>query len=266
MARAARTLARVSVPVPVVVIIDDADCLDPGLALALIRGLAGRADGQVLVVAAAAPDSDLAGALTRDPGYDLAGRVQRAEADPSMAYTDRAELAAELLPHLPAAGIERIARQTATFTEVFAVAEAGRLAELGPETDTAEAVSVVDAVADAVLERAQPSPEAVVLAWAGGALHERQASQALQVLGEIRQDDDPRVVRAGSLVRLAGPADGRLAGLVAALPVAGGRTWLRWYWVRLPAWPLMQAPGWWTGWWPARPPITSAVTWPTAAG
>ena len=25
-------------------------------------------------------------------------------------------------------------------------------------------------------------------------------------------------------------------------------------------------PGWWTGWWPARPPTTSAVTWPTAAG
>ena len=60
VARAARVLARLSVQVPVVVVIDDADCLDPGLALALIRGLAGRQDGQVLVVAAAAPDSDLA--------------------------------------------------------------------------------------------------------------------------------------------------------------------------------------------------------------
>ena len=44
-------------------------------------------------------------------------------------------------------------------------------------------MSAVDAVADAVLERARPSPEAVVLAWAGGALHDRQASRALQVLG-----------------------------------------------------------------------------------
>ena len=60
VARAARALARLSVPVPVVVVIDDADCLDPGLALALIGGLAGRRDGQVLVVAAAAPGSDLA--------------------------------------------------------------------------------------------------------------------------------------------------------------------------------------------------------------
>lgn len=85
VARAARTLARVSVQVPVVVVIDDADCLDPGLAVTLIRGLAGRRDGKLLVVAAAAPDSDLAGTLTRDPGYDLAGRVQSAEADPSMA-------------------------------------------------------------------------------------------------------------------------------------------------------------------------------------
>ena len=224
VARAARVLARLSVQVPVVVVvIDDADCLDPGLALALIGGLAGRQDGRVLVVAAAAPGSDLAGALTRDPGYDLAGRVQRAEANPSMEYADRVELAAELLPHLPAAGIERIARRTATFTEVFAVAGAGRLAELGPEAETAEAVTVVDAVADGVLERAAPSPEAKTLAWAGGALHERQARQALQVLGEIRQKDDPRVVRAGSLVRLAGPADGRLTGLVTSGLAAADR-------------------------------------------
>ena len=223
VARAARLLARVSVSVPVVVVIDDADCLDPGLALALIRSLAGRADGQLLVVAAAAPGSDLAAALTRDLGGDLAGRVQRAEADPSMAYPDRVALAAELLPHLPAAGIERIARRTATFTEVFAVAGAGRLAELGPETEAAETVTVVDAVADGVLEWAAPSAEAKMLAWAGGALHERQARQALQVLGEIRQKDDPRVVRAGSLVRLAGPADGRLTGLVTSGLAAADR-------------------------------------------
>ena len=219
--RAARALARVSVQVPVVVLIDDADCLDPGLALALIRGLAGRRDGRVLVVVAAAPGSALADALIQDPGYDLAGRVQRSEADPSMAYTDRVELAAELLPHLPPAGAERVARDTATFTEVFAVAEAERLAELGPEAETAEAVSVVDAIADAVLKRAWPSPEAQLLAWAGGALHERQARQALRVWGKAEEQDDPRVVRAGSLVRLAGPVDGELARLVAVLPVTG---------------------------------------------
>jgi hypothetical protein len=124
VARAARFLGRVPVQVPVVAVIDDADCLDPDLALALIRGLAGRADGQVLVVAAAALDSGLARGLTRNPGYDLAGRVQRAEADPSMGYADRVELAAELLPSLPAPGIERIARRTVTFTEVFTVAAA----------------------------------------------------------------------------------------------------------------------------------------------
>ena len=48
VARAARELARVSVSVPVAVIVDDADCLDPGLAVTLIRGLAGRRDGQAL--------------------------------------------------------------------------------------------------------------------------------------------------------------------------------------------------------------------------
>jgi hypothetical protein len=220
VARMARELARVSVQVPVVVVIDDADCLDVDLAVALVGGLAGRQDGQVLVVAAAAPDSDLARVLATGPGWELAGRVHRAEADPSMEYADRAALAAELLPGLPAAGVERIARRTVTFAEVFAVAGAGRLAELGPGTGAAEAVSVVDVVAEGVLERARPSAEAVVLAWAGGALHARQAAKALEVLGTGSKEDDRRVVRAGSLVRLAGPADARVTGLVAVLPAA----------------------------------------------
>jgi tetratricopeptide (TPR) repeat protein len=223
VARAARGLARVSVAVPVVVVIDDADCLDVDLAVALIRGLAGRLDGHVLVVAAAAPDSDLVSVLADEPGLDLAGRVHRAEADPSMDYAARVQLAVELLPGLPAAGVERIARRTVTFAEVFAVAAAGRLAELGPGTEAGEAVSAVDAVAEGVLERARPSAEAVVLAWAGGALHTGQARMALQILGAESQDDDPRVIRAGALVRLAGPTDMRVTGSVAALSMADRR-------------------------------------------
>jgi hypothetical protein len=46
VARAARHLADVSVHIPAVVIIDDADGLDTGLALVLIRSLAGRPDGR----------------------------------------------------------------------------------------------------------------------------------------------------------------------------------------------------------------------------
>jgi hypothetical protein len=126
VARAARRLARLSVSVPVVVVVDDADCLDPGLALALVRGLAGRADGQVLVVAAAAAGSELATVLTREPVPELAGRVHRAKADPAMGYADRQEMAAGLLPGLPPAAVERIARRTVTFDEVRLVADAGR--------------------------------------------------------------------------------------------------------------------------------------------
>jgi hypothetical protein len=220
LSRTARFLARVSAQVPVVVIIDDADCLDLALALTLIRSLAGRADGQVLIVAGAAPASDLVHALTKEPGYDLANRVVRAEADPSMGYADRVELASGLLPRLPAAGTERIARRTTTFAEVFSVAGAGRLAELGPETPAAEAGTVVDTVTEAVLQGARPSQGAVILTWAGGALHERQARAALEVLGTERLEDDPHVVRVGPVMRLAGPAYGRQAGLVAALSVA----------------------------------------------
>jgi hypothetical protein len=68
VARAARAVAAVSVSVPVVVIIDDADRLDPGLARTQVRNLAGRVDGQVLVVPAADPQSGLVAALTSQAG------------------------------------------------------------------------------------------------------------------------------------------------------------------------------------------------------
>lgn len=95
--------------VPVVVVFDDADLLDPGLARTVINGLAGRYDGQVLVVAAARPGSDLVTRMVKDPGPELAGRVGKADADPGMDYSDRAGLARELLPYLPAQAVERIA-------------------------------------------------------------------------------------------------------------------------------------------------------------
>jgi hypothetical protein len=218
VARAARAVAAVSVSVPVVVIIDDADLLEPGMAVTLIRNLAGRYDGQVLVVAAAGPDSDLRGALTSDPGFELGGRVDCAEAaDPGMGYRSRADLAGELHPDLPAAALERIARRTRTFEDVFAVAAADRLAELAKDTDAAAMLAGVDAVVDASLDRAKPSREATVLAWAGGALSVGQVDQALAILGVERQESDQHVTRSGSLARLADPADPRLSEQVAAL-------------------------------------------------
>jgi tetratricopeptide (TPR) repeat protein len=221
VARAARAVAAVSVSVPVVVIIDDADCLEPDLAVTLIRNLAGRYDGQVLVVAAAAPASDLVKVLASDAGYELVGRVHRADADPGMGYRARADLAAELLPELSAAACERIARRTLTFKEVFAVAAAPRLAEVTQDTEAAAAVAMVDAIADAVLERARPSASAIVLAWAGGALHASQLDRALEVMKTVQhQEPDLRITRTGSLIRLAGQADARLAEQVAALPAA----------------------------------------------
>jgi hypothetical protein len=227
VARAARAVAAVSVSVPVVVIIDDADVLDLDLAVTLIRNLAARGDGQVLVVAAAAPDSSLVRALASRPGNGLAGRVHRAEADPDMGYRERADLAAELLPGLPAAAAKRIAQRTRTVGEVFAVTSGGRLAELTETSDTATIIAVVDVVAADKLARLEPSSAAVVLAWAGGALHAAQLDRALAVSKtdlapdglEFGLNSDPWVTRAGELVRLAGPSDTRLVEKVAALPV-----------------------------------------------
>lgn len=98
----------------------------------MISGLAGRYDGRVLVAVAASPDSDLVAGLIKDAGYDLAGRVRKAGADPGMGYAARVGLARELLPGMPAQAAERIARRTATFGEVFTVAAKDMVAGLGP--------------------------------------------------------------------------------------------------------------------------------------
>jgi len=122
-ARAARVVAAVSASAPVVVIIDDADYLEPGLAVTMIENLIDHHDSRVLVAAAVDLGSDLETALSsRGQHGRTAGRVHRAHADPRMGCKSRAELAGELSPHLTAAGAERLARQTRTFAEVFAAA------------------------------------------------------------------------------------------------------------------------------------------------
>jgi hypothetical protein len=122
-ARAARVVAAVSASAPALVVIDDADYLDPGLAVTVIENLIDHHDSRVLVVAAVDLGSDLAAALTSRARYGpAAGRVHRADADPRMGYQSRAELAGELSPHLTAAQAQQLARQTRTFAEIFAAA------------------------------------------------------------------------------------------------------------------------------------------------
>ncbi len=120
-ARAAQVVAAVSASAPVLVAIDDADYLEPSLAITVIENLIDQDDSQVLVVAAVDLGSDVAAALTSRARYGpTAGRVHRAGTDPRMGCQSRAELAGELNPHLTAAQIQRIARQTRTFAEIFA--------------------------------------------------------------------------------------------------------------------------------------------------
>jgi|GEM_PF-3067568 hypothetical protein len=122
-ARAARVLAAVSASAPALVVIDDADYLEPGLAVTIIENLIDHHDSQVLVVAAVDLGSDLAAALHSRARYGrTAGRVHRADADPRMGCRSRAELAGELSPHLTPAQAQQLARQTRTFAEIFAAA------------------------------------------------------------------------------------------------------------------------------------------------
>jgi hypothetical protein len=120
-ARAARLVAAVSASAPTLVVIDDADYLEPGLAVAVIENLIDHHESRVLVVFAVDLGSDLAADLTSRARYGrTAGRVHRAAADPRMGRRSRAELAGELGPHLTAAEAEQLARQTETFAEIFA--------------------------------------------------------------------------------------------------------------------------------------------------
>lgn len=125
-ARAARAVAAVSAAAPTLVVIDDADHLEPGLAVTVIENLIDHHDSRVLAVAAVDLGSDLASALTSRARYGpTAGRVHRAVADPRMGRRSRAELAEELSPHLTAAEADHLARQTRTFGEIFAAARSG---------------------------------------------------------------------------------------------------------------------------------------------
>ena len=218
VARAARAVAAVSVAAPVLVTVDDAELWDVALAVTMIENLASRHDGQVLVVATVTPGSDLEAELLSPARYELLGRVNRADADPDMSYGARAALAREVGPDLPDAVVERIARRTRDFAEVFAVCGAGKLADLTQETGAA-LLAAVDKIINADQERAKVSPEATVLAWAGGTLLIRQADRVLEVLGTDRQQDDPWVSRSAGLARLTDPASPRLAEQVEALAV-----------------------------------------------
>jgi Tetratricopeptide repeat len=215
--RVARAVASVSVSVPVVVVIDDADRLEPDLAMVLIENLVERHNGQVLLVAAVNPGGELMPALASRAGYGLAeGRVRTVDAGPGMDYQARVDLAHRLCPNLPRAATRRIGHQTPAFADVFAVASAQRLAELDAHADDAVIVAEVDGVIDAQVSRA-PSKLAVVLAWTGGIMHARQAERAVEVLGDGGPADDPDVTGFEGLIRLAGPASARLAGQVRAL-------------------------------------------------
>jgi tetratricopeptide (TPR) repeat protein len=224
LARTARAIAAVSVQAPVTVIIDDADCLDVDLVVTLVENLTARQGSQVLIIAVVDPGSALPAALRSQVRHGLtSGLVYDAEADPDMGYESRLELARQLCPNLHDAGARRIAQRTTTFAEVFTVAAAPRLAEIGPGEHEDAVRALVDAAANGRLTRPAPSPEATVIAWAGGLVHTRQADRALSILAATRTERDPDVRRWESLERLADPAAPRLADQVATGLTGGQR-------------------------------------------
>ena len=145
VATAARSVAAMSVKTPVVVLVDDAESLDVHLAMVALENLVSRGDGQILIVVAASPRSELARRLAkRDLPPALVPAVGRADADPDMRYTSRARLARELCPQLPGPVITRIGQRTRTFAHVFTVVDA--CAPDGPAGDADTLLPAVDRV------------------------------------------------------------------------------------------------------------------------
>lgn len=224
LARTARAAAAVSAAVPFVVVIDDADCLNTGLAVTMAENLTARTDSQVLLIAAVDPGGALARALATEvrSGF-TGGLVHAAEADPDMGFESRLNLARGLRPGLQDSAARRIAQRTTTFAEVFTVVAAPRLADLGSDASQAQMIAIADAVIDARLVRPAPSPEAAVISWAGGLAHTRQVDRALEILGTAVFEGDPDVRRWEALERLADPAAPRLAQQVTASLTAADR-------------------------------------------
>lgn len=219
VARVARAVAKLSVSVPVVVTLDDADKLDDGLAETLIGELIERHNGQVLVVANVVPGSALASSSAAWVRYGLAeGRVRLIDVDSTMESDERTTLAAELRPGLPEIASSRIGQRTRTFADVFKVIAHDRLGDLDNNDDDASILTTTDQVIDAQIEWPAPSTEAIAVSWAGGSLHPVQADRVLAVINAQRSDTDHYVVRSEFLVRLAGPPSPPLVAQVEILP------------------------------------------------
>lgn len=111
VARAARAVAALSTGLPVVVIVNNADCLDHDLAVTLVENLVARSSGHVLAVVAVNPYSKLKSALLGRSRMGITeGLVHLADTDPDMGFESRLGLVRELLPGLPGAAARRVAR------------------------------------------------------------------------------------------------------------------------------------------------------------
>jgi|GEM_PF-1660786 len=188
---AARAVAGLASRALVVVLVDDADQVNPGVVLVLAKNLLYRDDARLLLVAAAGPQSILARVLARGGEVWMTRRVAFADADPDMGLAARTGLAQELCPGLEDRLARRIGQRTATFAQVYQAATADRLADLGPGIDPAVAQAVTDTAIDAATRRPYPSPAAVTVHWAGGVLHARQLAAALAAAGDDPPGEDP---------------------------------------------------------------------------
>jgi tetratricopeptide (TPR) repeat protein len=212
VARMAHAMASYSISLPVAVLVDDAELLDPDLVGRLAFTLLDRTRSNALVVVTAAPEAALLRRFSPSEPYGPRWeRIGSVDVDPSMEESARRRLIEAATDGWPAVAVDRLVVRTRTFADIWGVLSLPAAADVLQLTDGEQQVRLVDNLASQVIDARRPPPSAQALAWAGGLMHDMQldaAVAALQAAGEPSDDDEARsswVAQFGHAVRFADP-------------------------------------------------------------
>ncbi|MEA2704149.1 MAG: hypothetical protein QOD63_2094 [Actinomycetota bacterium] len=190
VARLAHGLANYSQSLPLAVLIDDAEILDPRLVARLVFAILDDVHSNALVVAATAPG---AAVLARfDPPEPYGPRWERIgylDVDPTMDEPARRRLVEAMAPAWPPPAVDRLASRAKSYSDVWVVLGLAAAADVAGAGGDDEQRTLIDELARHAIDPGVPPPAARALAWAGGLLHERQLIAAAAALSGDRASD-----------------------------------------------------------------------------
>ncbi len=212
VARLAHGLASFSRNLPLAILIDDAELLDPRLVERLLFTLLDHIHSDVLAIVAITPDSAAVARFTPPERYGPRwDRIAGVDADPSMDISARRRLIEALRADWPPDAIDRLAARSRSYADVWAVLDLPGAADVPLAGSNDEQLRLVDSLSRHVIEPGPPPPAARALAWAGGQMHHAQLTAAVVALpGGHGPGPEPLsgpwISRFGHVVRFSHPA------------------------------------------------------------